>query len=168
MRQLTLAYPSLTLYEAENIYQDTFLAVHDNLQHGRVKADTNWAGYIMKIGLNLAAREMRHRALTTSLDSEDPQGHSIAEKLQGLADEEYTTLSQDAQAQAVLGRVLAHIPEPCASIIRLFYYEMMRMDQIAAETGYKNAQTAKARKNQCMHDLVSRVKEALGQAGIID
>ena len=38
--------------EIEDIYQETFLAVHENLHRGSIEADTNWRAYIMRIGLN--------------------------------------------------------------------------------------------------------------------
>lgn len=56
LRRLTAKYSGLTLYDAENLYQDTFLAVHENIQSGRVREDTSWKSYIMTIGLNLAVR----------------------------------------------------------------------------------------------------------------
>jgi hypothetical protein len=42
------------------------------------------------------------------------------------------------------------------------------MDQIAEEIGYRNARTAITRKNQCMKDLINRVKKTLHLAGITD
>lgn len=41
----------------------------------------------------------------------------------------------------------------------------MKMDDIAKEIGYKNAATAKAKKSQCMSDLILRVTRALRKAG---
>lgn len=64
-----------------------------------------------------------------------------------------------------MGYELIHTPEPCGSIIRLFYYEELSMDEIAEEIGYKNATTAKAKKSQCMTDLIKRVTDALNRAG---
>ena len=68
MRRLTAKYPALTLYDAENIYQDTFLAIQKNLLEGRIKEDTSWNSYIMTIGLNLASKEMRRIGKTDSVD----------------------------------------------------------------------------------------------------
>jgi hypothetical protein len=42
------------------------------------------------------------------------------------------------------------------------------MDKIAKTVGYKNADTVKAKKNQCMKNLIVRVKDALFRAGITD
>lgn len=41
----------------------------------------------------------------------------------------------------------------------------MSMDEIAEEIGYRNATTAKAKKSQCMTDLIKRVADALCRAG---
>jgi DNA-directed RNA polymerase specialized sigma24 family protein len=56
---LATKYPSLTLFDAENLYQDTFLAIRENVLLGRIKENTSWSSYIMTIGLNLASKEMR-------------------------------------------------------------------------------------------------------------
>lgn len=47
----------------------------------------------------------------------------------------------------------------------MFYYSDMSMDEIAEELGLKNASTAKARKSQCMTDLIKRVTATLQNAG---
>lgn len=49
LRRLTQQYPSLTLGDAENLYQDTFIAIYDNLLADRVRQDTSWDSYIMTI-----------------------------------------------------------------------------------------------------------------------
>ena len=68
LRRLTARYSSLTLYDAENLYQDAFLAVQKNIMEGRVRENTSWSSYIMTIGMNLANHEMRGVGLTDSID----------------------------------------------------------------------------------------------------
>ena len=68
LRQLTSKYPALTIFDAENIYQDTFLAVQNNLLEGRIKEDTSWSSYIMTIGLNMASKAYRKIGKTDSAD----------------------------------------------------------------------------------------------------
>jgi DNA-directed RNA polymerase specialized sigma24 family protein len=92
---------------------------------------------------------------------------TVEDLLKTLPEEE-TPLYKNQEAQSILGDELIHTPEPCASIIRLFYYENMSMDDIANEVGFKNARTAITRKNQCMKDLIVRVKKNLHRAGITD
>ena len=173
LRQLTSKYPALTIFDAENIYQDTFLAVQNNLLEGRIKEDTSWSSYIMTIGLNMASKAYRKIGKTDSADDgfdNDGEGSKSktareVEKLVKNLSEEETPLYENEEALSLLGDELTHTPEPCGSIIRLFYYTNMSMDEIATKSGYKNATTAKAKKSQCMSDLINRVTCALRNAG---
>lgn len=174
LRRLTAKYSGLTLYDAENLYQDTFIAVQENLMRGRIKEDTSWSSYIMTIGLNLASKEWRKIGKTDSTDEgfedeNEPKSRTarkVEDLLKTLPDgDSETPLYKDPEAQSLLGDELIHTPEPCGSIIRLFYYEDMSMEEIAEEIGYKNATTAKAKKSQCMTDLIKRVTDALNRAG---
>jgi RNA polymerase sigma factor (sigma-70 family) len=176
LRILAVKYSALSLGDAENLYQDTFLAIRENLLKDRIKENTSWNSYIMTIGLNLASKEMRKLGKTDSIDygydeenenSPSKTARTVEDLLKTLPEEE-TPLYQNQEAQSLLGDELIHTPEPCGSIIRLFYYEDKSMDEIAEEVGYKNATTAKSKKNQCMKDLITRVKKALYVAGIID
>ena len=174
LRRLTAKYSGLSLYDAENLYQDAFIAVQENLMRGRIKEDTSWSSYIMTIGLNLASKEWRKIGKTDSVDDgfddeEDSQSKTarrVEELLKALpTDDDEIPLYKNPEAQSLLGDELIHTPEPCGSIIRLFYYEDLSMDEIAEEIGYKNATTAKAKKSQCMTDLFARVTRALRNAG---
>lgn len=171
LRRLTQQYPSLTLGDAENLYQDTFIAIYDNLLAGRVRQDTSWDSYIMTIGLNLANKVMRKLSVTDNIGSDDDDencknvtAHKVELLLKSMPEDDIS-LSDNLEVQSLLGNELTHTPEPCASIIRYFYYEGMSMDKIADEIGYRNAQTAKAKKSQCMTDLIKRVTDALNRTG---
>ena len=171
LRRLTQQYPSLRLGDAENLYQDTFIAIYDNLLANRVRPDTSWNSYIMKIGLNLANKAMRILGATDNIgsDAEDENcknstAHKVDLLLKSMPEDEIS-LSDNLEVQSILGNELAHTPEPCASIIRYFFYEGMSMDEIADEIGYRNGQTAKTKKSQCMTDLIKRVTDALNRAG---
>ncbi len=67
LRKLTRQYPSMRLDIAEDLYQEAFIAVQDNIQRGKVRPDTDWNAYILTIGLNMASKEQRHGELLTLL-----------------------------------------------------------------------------------------------------
>lgn len=171
-------YPKLRLEDAENIYQDAFIAIQKNLLEGRIKENTSWSSYIMTIGLNLASKEMRHIGKTDSIsqsnndEDEEETETKLAKKVKGLLDKlpynEDLPSYKDPEAKAILGEELTHTPEPCGSIIRMFYYDEMSMQDIALRIGFKNANTAKAKKSQCMKDLVARVRKGLKIGGFIN
>lgn len=168
-------YENLSFDTIEDLYQDAFIAVHENLLRGRIKENTSWSSYIIQIGLNLASKDMRHSGITDSIDNSpicDEDGQSAlsreVERLLAVNVESDKSIYTDYEAQQVLGTELNYTPEPCATIIRLYYYDRMSMEDIAVAVNMKNATTAKSKKSQCMKTLVGRVKDSLKKCGIID
>lgn len=175
---------NMRLEDAENIYQDVFIAIRKNLQEGRIRENTSWAGYIMTVGMRMASKKYRHIGSTVYYDDpiDDDKRKSLgrAERISKLLrelPEEETSLYTDPEAQALLGDELTHTPEPCASIVRLSYYDERSDIEIAQEIEpYRgngkpvsvNAKAVRARRWLCMRDLIYRVKLALFNAGIID
>lgn len=167
----------MRLEDAENIYQDVFIAIYDNIEKGNIREHTSWSSYIMTIGLNMATKKYRGYNKTVALtekDSSDDEESSeilakeVVKEIQKLSSEE-PELYQDPEAQALLGEELIHTPEPCASIIRYTYFSGLKDKEITEELDkYNSAQAVKAKRYQCMKDLIYRVKLSLYHAGIID
>lgn len=158
----------------ENLYQDAFLAVYENLQAGRVREDTSWSSYIIQIGIYLATKELRHSGITDSIyefGGDNEEGHQQISRTVELLLSQLTTedesLYQNVNALSLLGEELNYTPEPCNSIIRLFYYDDMSMEEIAVAVNFKNATTAKSKKSQCMKTLIERVKCSFKVAELI-
>lgn len=178
----------MRLADVENIYQDVFIAIHQNLQEGRIGSNWDWKNYIIRVGLNMASKKYRTMTKTHSLDevnSEEREKLSaraeriqkVTELLKEMPSNEEPELYNDPEAQALLGDELTHTPEPCASIIRKTYFSGMTDAEIAEEVApYRdngkplgvNAKAIKARRWLCMRDLIYRVKLALYNAGIIN
>lgn len=174
LRKLTRKYPSMRLDKAKDIYQDAFIAVQENIQNGRVRENTDWDAYIQTIGFNLASKDYRHEGITESFgslvekkdkyDGVNTLGLRVEDILKEMPVEDIA-FCKDPVVISTLGDELAHTPDPCAKIIRLFYYCGAKLEEIAEETGYKNATTVKTKKNRCMSDLAHRVTNALRLAG---
>lgn len=170
--KLTRRYPSMRLDTAEDLYQEAFIAVQENLQRGNVRPNTDWNAYILTIGMNMASKNQRHVGIINTFglqcDDKDGGGNRLVRRVEDMIKEmpeEDAALFDNPEVLARLGNELEHTPELCGKIIRLFYYAGYMMEDIAMATGLKNAQTAKVKKSQCMTDLIKRVTEALRSAG---
>lgn len=161
---LTRKYPSMRLSTAEDLFQEAFLAVHHNIMQGRVRPNTDWNSYIIKIGLNLASKDIRNDSVTDNISSNESVAMKVKAKINELSDQGLP-LFRDPEVLSRLGNELEHTPEPCSTIIRLSYYTELSMAEIAEKVGMKNANTVKAKKSQCMKDLIDRVTVALRMAG---
>lgn len=163
--------------DAENIYQDVFIAIQENLVQGRIRENTSWSSYIMTVGLNMASKHYRKIGKIDSTDEANDSNDNdanfktakkVEDLLKTLPDED-TDLYNDPEVQEVLSDELTHTPEPCASIIRLTYYGGLSDAKITEILdNYNSAKAVKAKRWHCMRDLVYRVKMALYNAGIID
>ena len=163
--------------DAENIYQDVFIAIQENMKSGRIRENTSWGSYIMTVGLNMASKHYRKAGKVDSADQpakeDSDNGFSqtarrVEDLLKTLPDEN-GGLYEDPEVHEILSDELIHTPEPCASIIRLTYYSGLSDAEITDElANYNSAKAVKAKRWQCMRDLVFRVKTALYIAGIID
>lgn len=170
---LTQRYKDLRWEDAENLYQDTFIAIQKNLMAGNIREETSWSSYIFKIGMNMANKHARHAGITDSTDYdsyEEENQKQTAMKVQNilisLPNTEHS-FYDDPDVLSVLNEELEHTPEPCNTIVRLFYYGQKKMTEIAEIVGFKNADTTKAKKNQCMKSLIERVKRSMKMLDII-
>lgn len=166
----------MRLEDAENIYQDIFIAIHDNLEMGRIDESKSWGSYVMRIGLNMASKKYRLIGVSGSIDESGPESgaatssipRKVEEKIRELSGDD-DTIYKNPEAQAVLGDELTRTPEPCASLIRYHYYGGLKDAEIVEEMPrYGSAASVKVTRNRCMKELVYRVKLALYYAGIID
>lgn len=155
-------YTSLSYDRIEDLYQDAFLATYQNLLNNKVRENTSWNSYIIKVGLNLADKDIRSHSKVESLDSGmDNSPNSYAAKIERMMNFRINENSlYGSDAIELLGQELEFIPEPCSSILRFYYYDRMEMQNIADALGFKNAQTAKAKKYRCLKSLSERVKRA--------
>ena len=177
LNQMSSKYSHLTLADAENLYNDTFIAVYENIKNGRVKEDTSWSSYIMRIGMNLASKELRKAGKTDSLETDTtdddlgPRKDRVArirDILKNLpGEEEDEAPYKDPHAKAILADEIQHLSEPCRSIIYLASFTQLTMAEIAIRVGYKNADSTKAKRFQCMKYLKSRVNSICKREGII-
>ena len=155
----------------EDLYQESFLAVYENLQAEKVRENTSWKSYIIGIGIKRAFKLLRHRTESIyEYDNSEADGQlQISRAVEKILSErvEEESVYNNIEAQGLLGEELNFTPEPCNKIIRLFYYDGMSMEDIATAVNFRNATTAKSKKSQCMKSLIERVKACFKRAEII-
>ncbi len=167
-------YSFLSHAEAMDIYTNVYLAVHNNLEKGRVRPDTNWEAYMLTIGERLVQKNYRsgRKLILISFDElfgEDDRAterrvDKLLAEVQAMAEEEDSPY-EDPELIDVLNAALAELPEKCAAILRYFYYDNMNMDNIATLLGYNAAVTVRNRKRQCLVKLAEKVKASAARLG---
>lgn len=139
--------------DAEDIVQDSFMALYCNIRDGKLlNLTSKLSTYFTRICIFQALKSHRDNKECTPMDD---NVRYDAEKLDELIGPEE---EQSAARQEKMERLVTHLPEPCNKILWSFYYENMTMTEIARVAELKNADTAKSKKSQCM----SRLKETYG------
>lgn len=165
-------FSGLTFDEIEDIYQDTFLAVHDNLHKGTVASDTNWRAYIMTIGINQTMNycKKQGRFVTTVQrdDDEDQQTEWLNNlaSLDTLVDETVPDHFDRERMIAVMNGIMSSLDGKCRDLLPSFYYARMSMQEICQELGYANTDSAKNQRLRCFKKLRDAVKARLKMMGL--
>jgi RNA polymerase sigma factor (sigma-70 family) len=128
---------------AEDIYQESFIAVYENMKEGRyAESSVSIQTYLFAIGKNKLLNHLRDNTRETVDISENilPPDPAFEEP-------------DWERKQEIVYRAVCEMPEPCNSILTLFYYDRKSMAEIARTFNYKNEQVAKNRKYLCIGKL---------------
>lgn len=165
-------FSGLFLDEVEDIYQDTFLAIHDNLHRGTVAIDTNWRAYIMRIGLNLTMTYCKEKGKFVTQKSamiDDENRPNWLDRIAPL-DEQVGETVQDAKDRermiAVMTGIMTSLTGKCRQLLPDFYYARMSMEEICEALGFANTNSAKTQRLKCFKKLQEAVKERLKLMGL--
>lgn len=130
---------SLGEAEAMEIYQESFIALYENIRCGKLtRLTVSLKTYLFRIARNKILNARRN----------------ASGKNAGLHDALLQTQSDDwAARQEIVYRVVRQMQEPCSTVLTLYYWERWSMEEIARTLNYAGAQVAKNRKLACMRKL---------------
>lgn len=154
IRYITSKY-SVDEMTAEDVFQDSCIAMWENIQNGNLQNLTSSAfTYLLSIGINKVNKQLGKDHKLVFRDDFSGEGDDSDE----IADDDMTSDEQLKQ-QLVANAVNEMKHSNCKEILWAYYRDRLSMDGIAALLGLNNANTAKARKNQCMGKLKEKLKE---------
>ena len=151
---LSIQYPSLSILDIEEIYDDAIFALYTNVKEGKLKELTcSLQTYINRIGEHKAIDMLRKVQIETE---ELPEYETL-----DFCDrsEEYWLTDGDnmeEERKTTIYSLIENLVEPCKKILFSFYYDHCSMEVIAQSMGMANSDVAKTQKSRCM----SKVKRA--------
>ncbi|MFO7617501.1 MAG: sigma-70 family RNA polymerase sigma factor [Bacteroidales bacterium] len=148
----------ITQDEAVDLYQQSILAMYENIASGRLASISGTIRtYLFAIGKNKVHELQRYHGRI--LLSEDPWT--------GAREEDPGADPGNRERLIALSRAcLDKLGEPCREILESFYYCRKSLDQIARSMGYKNEQTAKNQKYKCLLRLRELFVAEVSKQGI--
>lgn len=163
VNQIHGQFPSLSLVEIEDIYQETFLAINDNFNNNRIRENTSWQNYILKIGYNMANKYILCNKKFEYINKGwDNNSENYLPALNNLSDmEEETSFYSDKRVWEILNNEIGNLPVQGEKILKMHYFEKKKMNQIAHDLGYSNSNSVKTRNCYYKKILAEKMSEAL-------
>jgi RNA polymerase sigma factor (sigma-70 family) len=128
--------------EALEIYQNSFLAILENMQNNMLTDFTcSFKTYLFSIGKNKYSEYKRYREIFDTNEG-FPLMHY----------EEYTrddAVSYEHDLKKIR-ESLKILGEPCRKILEMFYYQQKTLESICESMSYKNEGTVKNQKYRCL------------------
>lgn len=131
--------------EARDVYQVSILTLHENILNNKLqKLQSSIKTYLFAIGKNKFL-EFRKSSSRISNDVDSPTIN-----LEQVSSWEYDEKERKLQTTE---ESLEKLGDPCKSLLELYYFHGMSMDEIAEKLSYKNRATAKNLKCKCLARL---------------
>lgn len=141
--------------EFEDIFQDSIAHLIMNVRRGKFKGDSTISTYLISIcknlWLNKSRKEVRHREILSALSTEESTSPKTPEDI--MLFQERTEL---------FNTLIEQTGEACRKVLSLWSLSYS-MDEIAKQTGYKNAAIVRKKKHNCLQRLIELVRKHRSQ-----
>ena len=155
-------FVDLTLDDKEDIFQESFLALWENIEDEIIKVkdgklygkggkrfSVKLTTYFMKIAKYKYFEWVRKNSPTTNVDMEDV---GLKELLHEIYLEEEPDESEIKLS--IISDCLSHMQERCRQILTMFYYELKTLDEILKQSHYYiSKDSLKNAKCRCVNSL---------------
>lgn len=134
--------------DASDLFQESMVILYEKLKEPTFGLSCAIQTYIYSIARNLWLKRLRDRKVTGSI-------HDYEDYIEVEVEEDDPTERQ----QHILKKCLDKLGELCKDILVSFYYQNMKMEEIAVKYSYTSADHAKSQKYKCMQRLKRMTKE---------
>ena len=162
---LSIQYPSLSILDIEEIYDDAILALYTNVKEGTLKELTcSLQTYINRIGEHKAIDMLRKVQIETEeLPEYETLDFCDRSEEYWLADGD----NMEEERKTTIYDLIEKLVEPCKKILFSFYYDHCSMEVIAQSMGMANSDVAKTQKSRCMGKVKRAAEIEFQNKGLI-
>ncbi len=125
-------------------YQDAIIALYENAKKGKIDdLKSNVATYLFAIGKFMIFKRFKNKKDIIALDEVD---------ISQIDWEEIEENNEETQLN-LLKNAIIKLGEQCQNVLRLFYFEEKKLDEIQSILSYSNKDVLKAQKSRCLKQL---------------
>ena len=134
-----------TREDAKDIFQDAIVAFYNNVKSGKYVLDSKISTYLFAVSRNLWLKRLRKKGREAEISEEQLINFKSEENI--FEDIKYS------EEQKLIAQLFMKVGDKCKNLLMLYYYEKMRMKNIAIEMKLSSEQAAKNQKLKCMKKL---------------
>ena len=143
---------SLSENDALDIYQDSVLALRENVATGKlVELKSSLKTYLFSIGKHMIFDYLRTKKRMISIKNEDFKLSNLPDGFEILFKEESNSKEQQ------LKLVFDQLGEKCKVILTLFYYQGYSNEEITKSLKYNSKDVVKSQKSRCLKTLKEKM-----------
>lgn len=144
---------SLSEYDCEDIYQDSFLTLYENIESGKLKELTSSINtYFVSICKNKALELLRKRGNHTPLEMDIPDQNDhvfLDDKVNYLLSLDTDDKEFIEKKEELVRNVVRNLSSPCDELLWGYYRDGYSMKRLAEKCNYPSENTAKVTKHRC-------------------
>ena len=141
--------------QGAEVFQEAVIILYDNVMTGKlVELTSSIKSYLFSICKN-KARELKRKQ--SKIDT-----HKDINALNLIHEDEIGNKNKLEEYIRVMNRCLLKLGDPCKTLLQLYYYQKMKMDEISIMMEYSNANSAKNQKYKCVKRLQNLFLEHKG------
>ena len=131
--------------DARDIFQEAMIVLYEKATSGRFELTAQVKTYLYSVCRRLWLKRLQQMQ----------RFGAPVESMQELVqiDEDLETHERRNEAFMTMERALAHLGEPCRSLLEAYYLHKKNMQEISEQFGYTNAENAKNQKYKCLTRL---------------
>ena len=137
--------------DAADVFQDAIIVFYQKIRRGQLELKCSIQTYIYSVCKNMWLSRLRMQKREVSL-TDDMESIPIEP-------EHLALLSRDNRKEKIAA-LMGQLGEGCRDVLIFYYFERLRMREIARRMGFANEQVAKNKKSGCMKKLKQLVKDS--------
>lgn len=130
--------------DVDDVFHDGLIAFYNLVKQHKIREDTNVEAYLYSICRNMWAKKLM----------KTPKSFNLDERFKTIPTEEIhiDTILGEEQKE-LIEIILKELGKECQKILKLFYYEQLKMKEIVKYLHYANDQVLRNKKTKCMKQL---------------
>jgi len=134
-----------------DVYQDSIIALCENAKKGTIdNLESSITTYLFSIGKYMIYKKLKikNKQISIEFDYQLPQ----------MMEEEFEENDKENEIQ-LLQEYFKKLGDQCQKVLRLFYYEEKKLDEIQTELNYTNKDVLKSQKSRCLKQLKELIRK---------